>query len=431
MRSRKLNSSRRKRLRLELLENRSLLTGAPWMFFDHVEFQVIDFNFGEGEMAGEVECNHGNRGDSDRIKLALMMLGGDDSSLDSLASGEGHGDSGMQPEGEPLDSEPMGEPLGSMNGGLNSNADGNTDLVADGEGTGEMEMSPPSVEHIMNFGSPQNALRAMTGTMLQPEGEAVSAPVTSGQDVMLPPSSNLATPIVESDDALLFDVAQANNKTNPASSFLAEPFQYTTDSNVNFRSPDSLRQSQFDLALEGLDETLHLKESAEQYSEAELERLLENLSLDEQSTPAAQHETAQVIEEPESTLPRDEGEIVVEHIEQAGGMIALDLPQDLLMSDSSLDGEKDQVDAWTSRVALYREHEMVAAKGGSAAHNAAANSTFNNSLNASRKQGDDVADSRFRPIAAATSVAFGAIFIGMKRQRDRERELNAANQKLQ
>lgn len=431
MKSRTANSCRRKRLKLELLENRSLLTGAPWMFFDHIEFEVIDFNSGEGEAADDATCNHGKRGDSDRITLALMMVGESDNSLDDLASGEDAADAGQESD-LPTSLDPgMGESVGSMPDG--SNLDGNMDLVGSGEGPGDMEMSPPSPEHVIAFNSPQEALIAMTGDMLQPEGEAISPATVDGGEVMFPPSSNLATPLVESDDAVLFDVAQATTKTDPATSFLSDPFQYSgtnSQSGVTLDS-EAARNSRFDLALQGLEETLQVKEASEQYSESELEQLLDTLSTGDQAIDSAPVPQPESVGESEIREPKVEQELLAEELEQAGGMIALNLPQDLLIDDQSFGTEKDQATAWTSRVGIYRDHEMNSARGGAAAQTGPANTALASLLNSEQQKSDEVADSRLRPIAAATSVAFGAIYIGMKRQRDKERELDKANRKLQ
>ena len=428
MKSKILNNAKRKRLRLELLENRSLLTGAPWMFLDYVEVETDDFNSEAGDVAKDEACNHGTRGDAHNITLALMMVGSTESSLDELASGEGQ-DNGLSSEldtdisvghegqlGDQGDAPPPEDPSG---------------LVGSGEAPPEMDMSPPSVEHAIAFGSPQEALRALT-RIGQPSGEAVSEEMAAGGSVVFPPSSDLATPLVENGDDLLFDVAQPNTRTDPGASFLAEPFSYSFSSesvsNLNGEA-GALRTYRFDLAIQGLEETLEESLPESGNSPAELELLLDSL--------AQGNREASVVEVPANSVEQEaanstaEDAKIQESLLQEGGMIALDLPEDLLLDGITVDGEKDQASAWTSHVGIYREHEMNSAKAGRASSFAMGNALAERKLRSEVEKGEDVASSRFRPIAAATSVAFGAIFIGLRRQRDKERELAEANRKLQ
>ncbi len=101
------------------------------------------------------------------------------------------------------------------------------------------------------------------------------------------------------------------------------------------------------------------------------------------------------------------------------GMIALELPDDLLIANSQLwDLDlRDQSAAWTARIGLYRAHELASAGAGTASLRGPTNLPSAVDLSQREQLGDSIVASRLRPIVAATSVAFGAIFIRFRQRR--------------
>lgn len=100
-----------------------------------------------------------------------------------------------------------------------------------------------------------------------------------------------------------------------------------------------------------------------------------------------------------------------------GGMIAMQLPEDLLPGESGLLAENahERSETWTARVGLYRSHEMSVANGARAvvAHPANVGQAWE--LRSMEAKAEETVVSRLRPIVAATSAAFGVIFIGLRR----------------
>lgn len=462
MRSQKSQIARR-RLRLELLENRSLLTAAPWIMFQfaELEFEGLVNTTAEGEMAhdcgvGASVADSGDRASRDgRWRPRLNFhLHRSHSSLDDLASGEGEPSGGMGEELQAdlgLSPEPSGEPPAADPPMSNEMPD----MPGSGDDVMEMPLSgdpqPPSPERVMAFASPQDILRRFVGSSANQNspstgapGGGSSIPRDAQNDVVRPGNNDLAIPIVESGAQLLFDSAQPNQSTDPQTSFLKPPYSSPVLKHVDSSSLRAVgfeagvgRDESFDLAINGLDEVLEAQADAGSRPAAELDDLLQSLAdeqlVDEQlaDEQLATIEETEVVDQTADADDARQTERNEQGLMHAGGMIALDLPHDLLLGDwERMSEDINEAGAWTSRVGMYRAHEVVSARGGVAANHASANGAKGLEIRETEVKNDDIVNSRFRPIAAVTSAAFGAIVIGLRKQRDRVREQYESNRKL-
>ncbi len=101
-----------------------------------------------------------------------------------------------------------------------------------------------------------------------------------------------------------------------------------------------------------------------------------------------------------------------------GGMIAMQLPDDLLASRSQLlqGNTVDQASAWTARVGLYRQHEIASAGAGQAVAGHDPRNSIQTDVRDAESTSKGLLAARFRPVAIATSAAFGAILLGMRKK---------------
>ena len=96
------------------------------------------------------------------------------------------------------------------------------------------------------------------------------------------------------------------------------------------------------------------------------------------------------------------------------------LPADLLLANSEhLQGHKsgDQAAAWTARIGLHRSHDLASAKRGSAFVAGPSNVRLAEARSDREQLGESIVSARLRPIVAATSAAFGAILLNLRRRR--------------
>lgn len=111
------------------------------------------------------------------------------------------------------------------------------------------------------------------------------------------------------------------------------------------------------------------------------------------------------------------------------GMMSLDLPSDLLPTEPS--GNDERLTAWNSPIGIYRPDSLGVAQGGTAVQRDETKSEDQRGNSFASQVASEFVTEGLRPIIAATSVALGAILFGHRKQKQRDAELRLSHQKLQ
>lgn len=466
----KMKSKHRlRRLRLELLETRSLLSAAPWSTLDHniPHDRVHGFELdspplhrlahGADDRGGPSQFDRGRppRGESPRVRVASAA-----DRPTSLGKEFGARDAGSPSRWAPLPASAMqtgftSETVRVTTSGQSNNTQPVTsqrDPISSSDAARQVvqtlerstvlvvRLVPTTLVFTRIVDTP--ASHGQVGTVdvasqARDEGAARTAsqngqPIATPADAMLPSGSTQAYPLNTLDSGLVdMRLADVNSPQFGTVDFAYDASSSGSDSRADWRGLRWNDQPGFESAW------LHLfSDSAKQEQVAELDELLETLAQDNASEssgslPSLTDDGRQW--QPGSFLHPAERAAIVDQLsgrEEMDGMIAMDLPGDLLLQQNELLDREPGSAAWTARVGIYRPHGMAAAHGGAAVVSRPVNATRSNANSENELQADEAIVARLRPVIAATSAAFGAIFIGLRKQRHKLRDQLLNSQKL-
>lgn len=168
-----------------------------------------------------------------------------------------------------------------------------------------------------------------------------------------------------------------------------------------------------------------LNDLAQEHFETGFQDLLSDSALKETSAAErvlVDHDAPVEIRETMIEVHKPTGEIL-------DGLMAMEIPQDLLPNNSELlEHGKDGV--WAVPLGVYRQGEVALGNAALAQANDAMNTARSKESEREVENTGQLIIAYLRPVAAATSVAFGAIFIGFKRQADRDDEVRKQFEQL-
>lgn len=257
-----------------------------------------------------------------------------------------------------------------------------------------------------------------------------------------------ASPIIGRADEVVVDAAQPNVLQPTYRSFLDG-----SESSLGINAPESQAvygaqnsalQRSLDLAIQELagQHSLDAQQAANlQELEDYLESLAEQRHRAESQSPSGQTETLSLQHDSTDQPNVVDSEVFNARLQafidqqrlqrEAGGMIAMELPRDMLLEHhAKVQHDADQSEAWTARIGYYRAFEIAAANGGHAAQKSADRAAREDDLKERETSADHQVASRLQPIVAATSAAFGAIFISLRSKKRKSDARSASFEKL-
>lgn len=473
------SKSRWRRLRLELLETRSLLSAAPWGTLD------IDAPLDRGrrfESDTTLSVHHrlfqgmDDRGDSSQSDRSRPNRrdGQTPRGLAATDKPERRGNgtdtrgNGTDARGHGLPSRLAPSPLAGGNGvGFDSKLDRPRDVPQSLGMTPTTSQRDPilrpdvlrqaaqplerSTVFVFRFvpttlvftefvDAPSSSARidVVEVTASKPRDVAIVNASQSRQSNAVPTDAMLPTDALQASASFTVDqeradvrLADANPRQFATGPFNFDSFSLGSDTRASWRTLSSQGHAGFERAWLQL-----FSDSAKEQEVAELDELLETLAQENASGgEVAQPSSAD--DGPkfglDSSVHPAERAAIVDLMSDRGefdGMIAMDLPDDLLVRENEWLGRESGSDAWTVRVGIYRPHVMEAARGAAAVASRPINAPRSNAISETELQGDEAIVARLRPVIAATSAAFGAIFIGLRKQRRKLRDQQLNSQKL-
>lgn len=383
--------SKQSRLRLELLETRTLLAGDV---FAHARIQIPD-PFEPLDFVADIDTSTANRHDEVRDEKKEKK------------KGERGDRNEPQPEGEP-----------SSGIGVRIAPEIFNVLIPSIPSPPAPSIEPPS--------------ELVPSQPTQPETPTLSVPEINSQlatSIVKPQSNSESVELNTQQNTFALDL------TSETTSFDAAPLA----NSFNLSNRGELGQLD-DSALAGRDllfEQLSIREETSQ-NLRDLTDLLESLA--KSNVKSEQSVTLIPNSGTDSIAPSNSGdaeEAALNRIRRQqdaefDGMMALDVPADLLPVNELGDENEESVAAWTSPIGIYRPGQVGIAQAGAALSQTFANTSTTKRDIAQREQAsEDWIVATARPWLATTSAAFGAIFIGLRRQKARDEQVRRDLEKLQ
>lgn len=421
-------SEQRRRLRMELLETRCLLAASAFM----CEWMDLQTDVGvsdsvETDVAYQSESGRGDDDDRKRDRhdrSERPYVGG------LRGEGEGPGESGPP------------------RSGTNGSGGGNQPDAP----TSDSGSSGPTIGVVLNPQGTTLGPSPVHPGLPQAGPQYLPTPITPPAETQNQQSPATSQPAIR-DNSLgsafdfNFDVTRSNQlgAASDVGSELLNNSNSLTPSQTIVIGLDHLGRGQLSSSAELRGAAFeHLFSDGEQISQLrELDELIDWLSVEANNdvgTTASgllQRARAAAVNNSLTTADYDafdralDAEQLSEMLKHEGGMIALQLPDDLLPSRSdALKEDSAQIAAWTADIGVYRDSELPLANGAKAVVQQPTNASRAADLTAREEVSEEIVAFRLRPILAATSVALGTIFIGFRRQKQHDLQVQQSFEKL-
>lgn len=393
-------SQRRRFLRVELLETRSLLAGDMFCCTDN-QFDNLDLDASSLEYATHESTEAASEDASFETWLMKFAV------FDEEMEAEGEPTAGAQAEPPAAPGVQQGPSLPSLIEFVERNDSQLMEPPVAGPAPSESPVPPGQLNE-------QNSINGQASEQ-----------------------TTLSEFSIESADIVFSFGLQSTTSASPAlsDSLTSNPFA----NDFNSLSTDSLLSSQSNsvpnlLGILSSSSRRHaeqrelgslLNDLAEEHFKTGFEDLLSDSAVNE--TGAAErilidHDAPVEIREAVIEVQKPTGEIL-------DGLMAMEIPQDLLPNNSELLAHgKDGV--WAVPLGVYRQGEVALGNSALAQANDAINTARSKESEREVENTGQLIIAYLRPVAAATSVAFGAIFIGFKRQADRDEEVRKQFEQL-
>ncbi len=391
-------SHRKRFLRVELLETRSLLAGDVFGYMDS-QFDNLDLNSSSTTRptseTAEVSSEQAN------FETWLMKV----AVFDEDAEAEGEPPAGAQAEPTAATRVPQGPALPSLIQFVERN---DSQLV---------EPPAPASSDSLISSSQVGEQSSISGraseqiTSSEPSIEAADVVFSFGLQYPTSASSALGNSLPNNAYASDFKSLPTNSLISSPSNSVSNLLGTLSSSSKRYAEQQELGSLLNDLAQE------HFKTG--------FQDLLSDSASNEKSASEqvlVDHDTPVEIREAMIEVQNPTGEIL-------DGLMAMEIPQDLLPNHSELlEHGKDGV--WAVPLGVYRQGEVALGNAALAQANDAMNTARSKESDREVENTGQLIIAYLRPIAAATSVAFGAIFIGFKRQTDRDDEVRKQFEQL-